>query len=305
MPSGARGMSATWSAPASCSSAIRAGVGGRADRDHRVDQPIAAGRLPVVGAEALELPRGVVGRRAQVRLEVGAGGIGTVECDRQGDREEGRSPSVARSRRSRIHATRSGVTRYGNAPSASVAARSVIRSRSAATRIGGSWPSSGGPSVDRRAIRGEVLAHPRQRALEDVAAQLRGEVRMAHPEAEHEPPGGRLGQRLGALIRVACASRPQMLTMLVPSTRRDVSPASRPEQRERLAPDRLRHPQARRSRAPRRAARSPWTAVTGSESRCPQTPMRPRSREVTDRCYPLSRIRTGSEGRARRRGAGR
>ena len=49
------------------------GVGGRAEvATIASTQPVAARRLPVGGVEALELPRGVVGRRAQVRLEVGA-----------------------------------------------------------------------------------------------------------------------------------------------------------------------------------------------------------------------------------------
>jgi hypothetical protein len=71
-----------------------------------------------------------------------------------------------------------------------------MRSRSAATRIGAS--SGPGPAVDRRPIRGQVLAHPGQWAIEVVAAELGGQVRMAHAEAEDEPAAGGLGERRGA-----------------------------------------------------------------------------------------------------------
>ena len=154
----------------------------------------------------------------------------------------GRRSAAAASRRARIHATRSGVTRYGKAPSASVAARSVIRSRSAATSTGGEPASARGPPVDRGAVGLEVVAHPGQRPVELVAVQAGRHVRVADAEAEDEATAGRLGEGLGRHARGLRVVAPDADDARAEDQAGRLG-GQQAEQGERLPPDRLGHPQ--------------------------------------------------------------
>ena len=104
--------------------------------------------------------------------------------------------------------------------------------------LDGSWPA-----VDGGAVCGEVLAHAGQRSLEVVTAQLGGEVRVAHAEAEHEAPLGRLRQGPGAHAGRLRIAAPDVHDAGAENQARRLA-GQHAEERERLAADGLGHPQA-------------------------------------------------------------
>ena len=131
--------------------------------------------------------------------------------------------------------------------------------------------------VDRGSIGGQVLAHPGQRPVEGVAAQPLGEVRVRDAEAQHESAAGRLLQGHAPPCAWSARRGPRSRRCWSPAARLEVSPASMPEQGERLTADRLRHPQRPEAELLDARGVGPRRSAAGIESRWPHTPSRPSS----------------------------
>ena len=159
------------------------------------------------------------------------------------------------------------------------------------------------PPVDGRSVRGEVLAHPRHRTVERLAVKALAHVRVAHAQTEHEATGRGLRQRLGRDARGLRIMAPDADDARAEdqAVRRSGQQA---EERERLATDRLGHPErpvaevlGTTGEGARRVDRERVEMTPDAEA-----PELGTSHGATNATPPP---RTDTAGTARRRGAGR